>query len=84
MADFDDTVIEKPNDLVQISVLCDRCDAQLVVEARSREAAREKLKALIIEKRWRVVDRLEGAESFGEASTAVSAHDLCNACATQL
>jgi hypothetical protein len=80
----------KAPDHVTMAVLCDRCDAQLIVEARTREEAREKLRAAIVEQNWRVVDRLEGALDTAAgitgraSSTMICAQDLCSTCAKQL
>jgi hypothetical protein len=81
----------KEPDHVTLAVLCDRCDAQLIVEAKTREEAREKLRAAINDAQWHVVDRFEGAfdtatEITGKAtSRMLGALDLCSACAkTQL
>ncbi len=64
----------KTPDHVQIYVACDGCDASLLVEARSREAAREAMRALVIVKGWRVVDRLD-------ATVVGGPRDLCPECA---
>jgi len=60
---------------VQIRILCDRCDAVLTVEAKGREAAREAMRALVIVRGWRVVDRLDELKP-----TAVGPPDLCASC----
>ena len=78
-----------PPDHVVLAVLCDRCEAQLLVEATTREEARGKLRTAITEARWRVTDRLEGAFDMAEitgraSSTMIGAQDLCSACAKQL
>ena len=78
-----------PPDHVVLAVLCDRCEAQLLVEATTREEARGKLRTAITEARWRVTDRLEGAFDMaaltGKASsTTPRALDLCGACAKVL
>jgi 6,7-dimethyl-8-ribityllumazine synthase len=79
-----------PSDHITLAVLCDRCEAQLVVEGTTRENAREKLRVAIVEAQWRVVDRLEGeleaaVQLTGRASsTMIGALDLCGACAKQL
>ncbi len=62
-------------DHVQIFISCDRCDASLTVEASSREAARELMRALVIVKGWRVVDRLAVTDTIGGPP------DLCPDCA---
>jgi hypothetical protein len=72
-----------------LAVFCDRCDAQLIIEGVTREEAREKLRTAIVDARWRVVDRLEGAFDMAAitdraSSTMIGAQDLCSACAKQL
>ena len=90
MATGDVETSAKQPDHVVLAVLCDRCEAQLVVEAPTREAAREKLRAVITDARWRVTDRLEGAFDAAAAitgkasSTMLGAQDLCSVCAKQL
>lgn len=92
MADLDDTVNEhpmKPNHVV-LAVFCDSCDAQLVVEAATREEAREQLQAAVTTQNWSVIDRLEGeleaaVQLTGRAtSTMIGAKDLCGDCRRKL
>lgn len=65
---------EKAPDTVVMTVICDRCEAQLIVEAPTREAAREQLRALVDERNWLFVDRLEGAIEIPGPK------DLCGEC----
>jgi hypothetical protein len=79
-----------PPDHVTLAVLCDRCDAQLIVEGKTREEAREKLRTAITTSQWYIVDRLEGAFDVAAeitrraTSTMIGAQDLCSACAKTL
>lgn len=75
---------------VVLAVLCDRCDAQLVVEAPTREEARAQLQAAIATQNWLVVDRLEGAIDTAAGLTGhatspmVGARDVCGNCRREL
>jgi hypothetical protein len=81
-----------PPDHVTLAVLCDRCEAQLVVEGCDRDDARTKLRAAITDAHWHVVDRLgnvgdvaDMAALTGKASsTTPRTPDLCDACAKVL
>lgn len=92
MADLDDTVIERPvkPDHVVLAVFCDGCDAQLVVEAATQEAAREQLRDVITTQNWSVIDRLEGALDTAAqltghaASMMIGTKDLCGDCRRKL
>lgn len=64
----------KTPDSVVVTLICDRCDAQLIVEAQTREAALAQLNTLVQERNWLYVNRLE------EAIEIPSTKDLCGDC----
>lgn len=84
--DHSDVKATKAPDCVILAVLCDRCNAQLAVEAKTREEAREQLRTMIREQNWLVVDRLEGTLDTAvqltdhATSTMIGAKDLCGTC----
>lgn len=55
---------------VELSLFCDRCDAQLTVSANTREEALAKLHAEIVAQGWHM----------GDTATLIRARDLCGAC----
>jgi len=69
---------------VQVAVYCDRCEAQLVVDGNTHEEANEKLRALVIEKRWQITNRIAGmldaGETFGDPTPMRGTQDLCADC----
>lgn len=78
----------KMADLVQATVICDRCEAQLMAEGATREEAIAKLREKIIANHWKVVDRLDGPINIAiapksPASSTVLVPDLCGDCAAQ-
>jgi len=73
--------------LVQAIVFCDRCEASLTAEGKTREEAVDKLRLLISAKRWKVIDRFDAVHDMatltGAASSTVMVPDLCGDCASQ-
>ena len=72
---------------VEAIVFCDRCEASLTAEGATRDEAIAKLRTLIAEKHWKVVDRFDTVQEMaaltGAASSTVMAPDLCGNCAAQ-
>lgn len=87
--DHDDVPTKNKVGHTEMTVFCDRCEAQITAAGDTREEAIGNLRALIAEKRWKVVDRFD--VSFDVAaqltraatSTTVTAPDLCGDCASQ-
>ncbi len=71
----------------EVTVYCDRCEAQMTAEGATRDEAIAKLRAMIVEKHWKVVDRLDStgtmASLTGAAASTVTVPDLCGDCAAQ-
>lgn len=82
-ADHDDVPVKRmaPSHSEAI-VICDRCEAQLTAEGPTREAAVAKLRVMITERHWKVIDRFDSDGNVVAPST-VTAPDLCGDCAAQ-
>ena len=86
--DHDDAPTKKlAPDHVEAIVFCDRCEASLTANGTTREEAIAKLRVLIDEKRWKVIDRFDAVHDMatltGAASSTVTVPDLCGDCASQ-
>ena len=69
----------------EATVFCDRCEAQLTASAPTREEAVAKLRELITERRWKVIDRLDDrAVAFGTTTPTIHVPDLCCDCAAKV
>jgi hypothetical protein len=67
----------------EVTITCDRCGVAISASGATYDEAVTKLRALLCQERWRIVDRLDAIDPFTRSAPSLGAGgtpDLCGNC----